>query len=335
MAIRGPGALVAFALVLLVAHSTVDAWTLFKNYDGTNANFFDNFVFWADEKGTHNDAAGSDGYVYYTSHQQAQDWGLISTGSTGAFIRSDSTTISSGPGRAAVRMQTNITFSYGLFIADIAHMPEGCGIWPSIWMTNDPWPGQGEIDIIEGVNLQGDDKTTLHTGSGCNMAGVTNDYTGEYDYRQEWGSLTDCNKDAYGGANLGCGVWNKKNNFGGNLNGMGGGVWAWEWTSSGIRVWFWPSTSIPSDITSGSPNPGRWSTPYANFPFGPHCPSSKFGSLHIIINLTFCGAWGNGDWSPWSSCSTTYPTTCTAYVQNNPSHFANAYWQIRSIKVYQ
>lgn len=40
----------------------------------------------------------------------------------------------------------------GLFIYDVAHMPTGCGLWPSIWMVGPNWPAGGEIDIIEGVH---------------------------------------------------------------------------------------------------------------------------------------------------------------------------------------
>ena len=44
---------------------------------------------------------------------------------------------------------------------------------------NDGWPQNGEIDIIEYVNTDSIDATTLHTDAGCDQGGVdTNSFTG-------------------------------------------------------------------------------------------------------------------------------------------------------------
>jgi hypothetical protein len=69
-------------------------------------------------------------------------------------------------GRPSIRAQTNNHYQYGLFILDLAHMPGGaCGSWPAFWTTsNDHWPEQGEIDIIENVNLATYSEETLHSG---------------------------------------------------------------------------------------------------------------------------------------------------------------------------
>lgn len=49
-------------------------------------------------------------------------------------------------------------------------MPQGCGTWPAVWEV-DPfnWPFGGEFDILEGVNDEGPNAATLHTGPGCVM----------------------------------------------------------------------------------------------------------------------------------------------------------------------
>lgn len=40
------------------------------------------------------------------------------------------------------------------------------------WTFGDDWPNQGEIDIIEGVNLQTKNDVTLHTSNGCSTSGT-------------------------------------------------------------------------------------------------------------------------------------------------------------------
>lgn len=35
-----------------------------------------------------------------------------------------------GPGRASVRVESKMTFTEGLFVIDLSHMPVGCGTWP-------------------------------------------------------------------------------------------------------------------------------------------------------------------------------------------------------------
>lgn len=64
--------------------------------------------------------------MYYTTKQQATQWGLISTNNLDqVYIGCDSTTISSGSGRASVRIQTQASWNSGLFILDLEHMPQG------------------------------------------------------------------------------------------------------------------------------------------------------------------------------------------------------------------
>lgn len=54
-----------------------------------------------------------------------------------------------------MRITTTQKFNGGLFIADFAHMPFGCSLWPAYWSYGtDDWPTNGEIDILEGVNNQ-------------------------------------------------------------------------------------------------------------------------------------------------------------------------------------
>jgi hypothetical protein len=158
------------------------------------------------------------------------------------------------------------------------------------------------------------------------MAGVSRSQTGNT-------ATSNCDVNAAGqSSNSGCGVSaTNSNTYGAGLNSINGGVYATQWTNDGgIQVWFFPRSSIPGDITSGNPNPYGWGTPIATFPFGSNCPSSMFANLQIVFDLTFCGDWAGNVYGS-SGC----PSSCTDYVQNNPSAFDESYWRINSLQIYQ
>src|SRR5271163_2189760 len=87
----------------------------------------------------------------YVDEETANTTGLIKFSDTGSVIigvDSTHTDNPSGPGRASVRLNSTKTYTHGLFIADISHMPGGvCGTWPAFWTVGDDFPSQGEIDI--------------------------------------------------------------------------------------------------------------------------------------------------------------------------------------------
>jgi hypothetical protein len=143
------------------------------------------------------------------------------------------------------------------------------------------WPNSGEIDVIEGVNLAGTDQITLHTAAGCtiNTAGS-----------QSGTTLLNSNCNA-NNANDGCGVTTTTANaYGNSFNNNGGGVYAMQWESSGVYVWFFPRGSIPSDITSGHPVTGNWGLPIVAFNGGSSCNiDSFFANENIVFDTTFCG----------------------------------------------
>jgi hypothetical protein len=87
--------------------------------DFSGSGFFDNFDFW-----TANDP--TNGYVDYVSRADAEAWGLIKASSAGVYIGADHSSVSSGRGRAAVRITSKQSYNSGLFLADLTHMPSGC-----------------------------------------------------------------------------------------------------------------------------------------------------------------------------------------------------------------
>ena len=178
---------------IILTQNTITCWTLTTEWSGND--FFNNFWFW-DQNINGDDP--TNGYVYYANQQQAWDWGYVKVnGDNTVYIGCDNWSVSSGTGRGSVRLTSYESWNYGLFIADLQHMPEGCGTWPAWWLVGPDWPNNGEIDIIEGVNTQVQDKSTLHTSSGCYMPG---DHS-YYGYEDSFNCAVNQT------SNEGCGIW--------------------------------------------------------------------------------------------------------------------------------
>ncbi len=150
------------------------------------------------------------------------------------------------------------------------------------------------------------------------------------------GSITtpNCFVDAPGqSTNAGCQIdTTNTQTYGAGFNSNGGGVYATEWTSQAINIYFFPRSGIPSDIASGDPDPTTWGTPVASFSGGCEI-DSFFNNLNIVFDTTFCGDWAGAVWTSDATCSP-QAATCQDFVQNNPSAFENAYWSVNSLKVY-
>lgn len=91
--------------------------------------------------------------------------------------------------------------------------------------------------------------------------------------------------------NAGCGVDAGTDTFGTSYNDNGGGVTALELRSAGIRMWQFARSAIPSDITSGSPDPSTWGEATADFPSTDCDIGSHFRNQSIIANIDLCGTW--------------------------------------------
>jgi hypothetical protein len=198
---------------------------------------------------------------------------------------------------------------------------------PHSWTFGPRWPTDGEIDIIEGVNSQAANDMTLHTSAGCTISN-----TGAFS-----GTTTtpNCDVNAPGQyANAGCQIASHDTaTYGTGFNENGGGVYATEWTSDAISIWFFPRGAIPGDLSSGSPNPSGWGKPSAKFEGG--CDIDQhFKDHNIIFDVTFCGDWAGNVWGQDPVCSSK-ASSCEAFVQDDPGAFTDAFWQVNSLKVYQ
>ncbi|VDC01966.1 unnamed protein product [Peniophora sp. CBMAI 1063] len=301
------------------------AYNLEQSYTGSD--FWTKWDFF-----TNADPTG--GTVTYVDASTAQSSGLAYvTSNNSAVMAVDTTAVVTG-GRKSVRIQSQYSFNEGLVILDATHMPTGCGTWPAFWTNGPNWPYTGEIDILEGVNDYTENQATIHTTTGCTM-NSTSGSTGTLV------SVTNC--DATATDNQGCGLRDSRtNSYGAGFNSVGGGVYSMLWDDSGVSVWFFQRSKIPSDISSSAPNPDNWGTPMA-FWSGESCnPSTFFKDHSAIFDTTLCGDWASGVWSTGNtagqgdSCATsTGVATCSDYVLNNGAAFAEAFWEVNYVKIFQ
>ncbi|KAF8314528.1 hypothetical protein DL93DRAFT_2167312 [Clavulina sp. PMI_390] len=272
---------------------------------------------------------------------------VYTTESNTVIVKVDNTTTGSpldpNYGRASVYLQSYETLGVGsLILFDAVHVPYGCSVWPAFFTLGPgSWPMGGEIDIFENVgvyrkvvaleftdyqafiskvNLATLNQYSLHTyPAGCTLGSGT-----------ESGKIvsTDCYNNTNG--NQGCIVQETKpNSFGSSFNSNGGGGYAALLDNTGIKIWWFPRASLPSDWTSNSPNPASWSSPSAFYPSS-SCDLNKFfGPQQMILEIDICGAFAgdNGDFK--DTCS----GSCLDLVRT-PTNYDQAYFEINFIKTF-
>lgn len=269
----------------------------------------------------------TDGYVEYVSQAEADQLGIYKVNSSkGKGIYLGATTGRGGEAKS-IRLASHQTFTRGLFIIDIEHMPTGLGTWPAWWSFGPDWPNNGEIDTIETVSGS-NTHSTLHTKAGC------------YARVEDVSDGGDCNSP--GDGDNGCGVTGGKNGpgtvpphaGGQTFNDQGGGVYATWWTEHFIAMYFFPRSQIPNNIINKLPDPLTWGEPYVSFPlgWGASCEYQYFANHQMVINLDFCGSWA-GAVFPGSAGYSAGAAGCEQYVAANDLS-DTAFWLINSVNVY-
>ncbi|KAK1045749.1 hypothetical protein LTR74_018085 [Friedmanniomyces endolithicus] len=292
-------------------------YTLIDDY--TPENFFSMFTFFTGHDPTN-------GFVDYVDQPTANRTGLIESTWSSVYIGVDHTNMTPN-GRPSVRITSNKSYNYGLIVLDLEHMPYGCGTWPAFWTVGPNWPNNGEIDIIEGVHDQTTNLMTLHTSDNCS---ITNDnmFTGSI-------STTNCFVNAPDQSNNAGSSIHTTNTqtYGAAFDAITGGVYATEWTSDAISIWFFPRNTIPDDIRNGHPNPQSWGEPVSQFQ-GACDLDTHIKDQQIVFDNTFCGDWAGNVWTSDATCGP-QAATCNDFVANNPDAFTDAYWTINSLRIYQ
>ncbi|KOS17552.1 putative glycosidase [Escovopsis weberi] len=244
---------------------------------------------------------GSDpnhGFVSYSCREVAKSMGLYSIDEYSGVVRLgvDSTnSYALNQGRPSIRLESKQSYNEGLFIADFLHMPPSkCGLWPAFWAYGNDWPNNGEIDIIEGANLNTRNLMSAHTRAGCSQPPLHATrslarFTGQQ-------RTAEC---SVGSDNTGCGYEppaGDATSYGDGFNAVGGGVYAMQWDAESIKLWHFERGMIPSDVVEKRPDPEGWGLPQAVFG-GEACDTrSYWRNMNIVLNINFCGDFGGGIW---------------------------------------
>lgn len=120
-------------------------YRLVEAHEGSD--FFDYYDFYEGP-----DSLGSAGYNMYVSKEHAEHSQIVDIihDRGEELVYMSSAASKNGP-RNSIRLEGKRRFERGLFLLDVRHMPNGPGVWPAFWLTDEAaWPRNGEIDILEG-----------------------------------------------------------------------------------------------------------------------------------------------------------------------------------------
>ncbi|TFK73182.1 hypothetical protein BDN72DRAFT_835201, partial [Pluteus cervinus] len=311
----------SLVVLLSASRSAIAAtYSLAKDYSGPT--FFDDWVFYNNFDNLTN------GDVIFVSAQVAASSKLafVDPSSGHAIVKVDNTsTVPWNDKRNSVRITTQNEFAVGsVWVADMFHVPYGCSVWPAWWSQAPSWPAGGEIDTFEGVNLRTLNQMSLHTLPGCTQVSPT-----------QTSSLinsTDCSSSSNN--NQGCIVTDPStDSYGAAFAAAGGGVFVTEYAQTGISIWFFTRSAVPSSLSSGS-NTLDTSTlgePVANWPTTGCDMDQFFGPQNLILDITLCG--------DFAKPPNIFTQTCTGvcyddWVVGNGSDYANAYFDVASIRIF-
>jgi len=215
----------------------------------------------------------------------------------------------------------------------VAHVPFGCSVWGSLWTKSgvSVWPQGGEVDIFEAVNKMPNNQMALHTKSACKIAstGMTGTVVSP-----------DCqlytNADGTFTNPSGCTVSDPSTNSYSTFDSSSGGVWVAQYAPTGVNIWFFQHSAVPSTIGGDTLDTSTLGTPTAQFANSDTCDFSQaLDPQHMVIDITLCGDWaGANDTLSSTGCALTNTSKCYFQYVFDTQNYVQAYFELASIKVY-
>ncbi|KAH9022296.1 concanavalin A-like lectin/glucanase domain-containing protein [Lactarius hengduanensis] len=309
----------AFLALALALPAVIRAaeYGLVKEYAGKN--FFDEWDFYGHYDNLTNGAAN-----FLTASDASKQQLAFVNAAGNAIMKVDNKTdnLQFNQARNSVRIATKDYFTVGsVWITDMLHVPYGCSVWPAFWSQGPGWPNGGEIDTFEAVNLVANSQVAVHTQPGCTVVNATQTST--------LVNTTDCSYQVNSNSGCSTGVPDPRS-FGAAFAAAGGGVFVTEFATTGISVWFFSRSDVPSSLqdNSSSIDTAAFGVPVVNIP-PTGCEIERFfQAQNLIFDITLCGA-GN---------PTTFYETCSGFCVNDyvlgpPSTYDNAYFESAAVDI--
>ncbi|KZT68901.1 glycoside hydrolase family 16 protein [Daedalea quercina L-15889] len=270
------------------------------------------------------------GNVTYLTQEAAVEQKLTYINTAGnAIIKVDNfTTVANGERRNSIRLTSQEFYDFGtVWVVDATHLPYGCSVWPAFWSTAPNWPDGGEIDIIEGINNQASNQWAIHTTQGCYHTQAPADQAG-------FNIDTDCSTAS------GCTVGtDAPNTYMSGFAAAGGGVYATQFDTTGIFMWFWTRDQVPEDLTSNATtlDVSTWGDPIASFPSDQECNVTQFFTpQQLIFDITLCGVWAGVPSIYNAQCPNAGPNN-DCYLDDvvgDGSNYDEAYFEVSYVRTY-
>ncbi|KAF7350507.1 Rhodanese domain-containing protein [Mycena venus] len=189
------------------------------------------------------------------------------------------------------------------------------------------WPAGGEIDIIEGINLDLNNQYALHTTPGC--------FHTTPPAQSGTSSMDDCSQPS------GCLVGeNTPNSYQSGFAAAGGGVWAAQFDYTGIFIWFWSRPNVPASITqstaTSSIDLSDWGPPSASYINSTCTIENFFGPQRMVIDITLCGEYAGLPDKYLETCAGHGPTgICyNDNVVGPGNNYDDAYFELTYVRAY-
>jgi len=294
-------------------------YSLVKAYQGSS--FFDDWTFY----GNYDNLTNGDAIFVNASVGASSQLAYVNSAGNAVIKVDNTSTVVYNDKRNTVRIASKDSYNVGsLWVADMLHVPYGCSAWPSWWSQAPNWPAGGEIDTFEAVNLMTNPQMGLHTDPGCTQVSPVQTST--------LINSTDCSYLT--NSNQGCIVTEPSvASYGAPFASAGGGVWVTEFAESGISIWFFTRSAVPSSLSSSasSIDTSKFGEPVANWPSTGCNIEQFFAAQTLIFDITLCG--------DFAGSPSIFPETCsgncyTNYVVGNGVNYATAYFEVQYVRVY-
>ncbi|CED82115.1 Concanavalin A-like lectin/glucanases superfamily [Phaffia rhodozyma] len=303
-------------LVLLTSVVEASVYSISESHSGQG--FFSGFAFNTNEINS----------VQYVNQSYTPLLASVNSASN-AVIQVDSENITTPASRASTRLTSVNTYNVGtLWVFDAVRLPFGCSVAPGFGTVADD-ETNGEVSVLAGINRMSSNEMALHTKSGCSPKKVS------VASSKSVINSKDCSTSV-----IGCSVdQNDTLSFGDGFNTNGGGAWVMALEDTGVSIWFYNRSSVPSSfgVNTSSIDTSALGTPTVSWSQDGCSPINSFISQQrTYIDISLCGdRAGNSTILGQTGCTVPQtPDTCYSSYILNSANYQDMFFEISYVNVF-